>query len=165
MEHYRLREDEVVLYKGRVYLCKKKGVTDLILTNLHIVFVNKYKKLFSQEEITVYDYSIEDIKMYNGVPQIKTKNGITEVYLLDTEIEFRFESKKELILFVNTVNKLLTGESTIQKKAKEVRNAIDLVDETLGIDTVKATGNVLKNGVIGSIASSVSKVFGKNKKS
>ncbi|MBQ3494359.1 MAG: hypothetical protein IJA69_02985 [Clostridia bacterium] len=56
MENYNLRTDEVVLYKGNVILKNKKGTTELILTNINLVFINKYKKLFSKEEITVLEF-------------------------------------------------------------------------------------------------------------
>ena len=64
MENYNLRADEVVLYKGNVILKSKKGTTELILTNLNIVFINKYKELFSKEEVTVLEYPVGSIKIY-----------------------------------------------------------------------------------------------------
>lgn len=48
------------------------------------------------------------------------------------------------------------------------KTKVGLIDETLGINTVQATGNVLKNGIVGNIAGAFGKigksVFSKNKK-
>lgn len=167
MENYKLKADEVVLYKGDVVLTGKKGNTELIFTNINLVLINKYKKLFSKEEITVLEYPVNEIKIYEGVPQIKTKGSIAEIYLLETEIEIDFDSKMELHKFTNAANKLLTGETNVQKGAKKVKDAIGLVDDTLGINTVEATGNVIKNGLVGSITNSIGKIgslFNKKKK-
>ena len=49
MEHYDLEENEVVFYKGQVSQRNKKGTTEVVLTNINLVFINKYKKLFSKE--------------------------------------------------------------------------------------------------------------------
>lgn len=106
--------------------------------------------------------------MYEGAPQIKTKGHEVEVYLLEDEVNFEFESKMELHKFINASNKLLTGETSVQKGAKKVKDTIGLVDDTLGINTVQATGNVIKNGVVGSITGAIGKIgkslFGKDKK-
>ena len=168
MENYNLRTDEVVLYKGNVILKNKKGTTELILTNINLVFINKYKALFSKEEITVLEFPVHSIKMYEGEPQIKAKGHTVEIYLLESEVEIEFDAKMELHKFINATNKLLTGESSVQKGAKKVKDTIGLVDDTLGINTVQATSNVLKNGIVGNITGAIGKIgkslFNKNKK-
>ena len=168
MENYNLKADEVVLYKGSVILNNRKGTTELILTNTNLVFINKYKPLFSKEEVTILEHQIQSIKIYEGVPQIKSTANTVEIQLLEQEIEFEFYSKMELLKFTNATNKLLTGESTIQKGAKKVKDAIGLIDDTLGINTVESTTNVIKNGLIGSVSGVIGKIgkslFDKNKK-
>ena len=54
MENYNLGPNEVVLYKGDVKLKDTSGSTELILTNINLVFINKIKKLFSKEEFLFY---------------------------------------------------------------------------------------------------------------
>ncbi len=168
MENYKLRSDEVVLYKGDVILKNKKGTTELILTNINLVFINKHNDLFSKEEVTILEYPVHSIKMYEGIPQIKAKGDIVEIYLLETEIEVEFYSKIELYKFTNATKKLLTGESSAQRGAKKVKDAIGLVDDTLGINTVQTTGNLLKKGIFGNITGAIDKIgkslFNKNKK-
>lgn len=168
MENYKLRADEVVLYKGDVILKNKKGTTELILTNLNIVFINKYKELLSKEEITILEYPVHSIKIYEDVPQIKVNGNTVEIYLLETEIEFKFNSKTELHKFNSVAKKLLTGQTSVERVCKNVKNSIDLIDDTLGINTVQATGDVLKNGIVGNITGAIGKIgkslFNKNKK-
>lgn len=164
MENYKLKPEEVVFYKGDVTLKGKKGRTELIFTNLNLVLINKYKKLFSKEEITISEYPVHEIKMYEGVPQIKAKGSLVEIYMKETEIEIEFESRMETHKFINATNKFLTGETTVQKGAKKVKDAIGIVDDTLGINTVQATGNVIKNGIVGNITGAIGKIGGIFKK-
>lgn len=167
MENYKLRADEVVLYKGKVSLKGKKGSTELILTNINLVLINKYTPLFRKEEVTVLEHPVNTIKMYEGVPQVKTKDTTAEIYLLEKEIEVDFNSRMELHQFTNVVVKLLTGDDAVHRGAKKVKDSIALVDDTLGIDTVQTVGDVLKEGIVGSIAGALGKVgnlFNKNKK-
>lgn len=158
MENYNLRADEVVLYKGNVILKSKKGTTELILTNLNIVFINKYKELFSKEEVTVLEYPVGSIKIYEDIPQIKVNGNTVEIYLLETEIEFNFNSKTELYKFNCAAKKLLTGQTSAERMCKNVKNSIALIDDTLGINTVQATGDVIKNGIVGNITGAFGKI-------
>lgn len=156
------------MYKGNVILKDKKGETELVLTNINLVFINIKKKTFEKEEVTVLEYPVDSVKMYEGMPQIKFKGAAVEIYLLDREIEFEFLSKIEAMKFNSATTKLLTGTTAAQRNAKKVKETIELVDDTLGIDSVQATGNVIKNGIAGSIAGAFGKVgkalIGKNKK-
>ena len=167
MNNYKLRTDEVVLYKENVNLKNTQGNTTFILTNINLVLINETCET-TGNEITVLEYPINSIKIYEGKPHIRTKGTNAEIYLLETELEVEFKSKIELYKFTNATNKLLTGESTIRKGAKIIREAINIVDDALGINTVQATGNVIKNGVVGNIAGGVGKIgkslLTKNKK-
>lgn len=168
MENYKLREDEVLLYKGDIEMSDKKDNTQLLLTNINIVFITKTKKIFQEESVDVISFPIEDIKMYEGVPQVKTKSNNVEIYLKSGEKEFAFDSKNELHKFVSAINKLLTGKSGTERNAEKVKKAIDLVNDTLGIDVLKCSTNVTKNNLVGSIIGSIGKIgnalFNKKKK-
>ena len=158
MENYKLKSDEVVLYEGEVSLKGQKGSTDLILTNLNVVFINKYKRLFAKEEITVLEYPVNEIKIYKDIPQLKVKENSVQIYFFEGEEVIYFYSKKQMHSFCNQVQELLTGQTTAQRNAKKVKDTIALVDDTLGINTVEATGNVIKNGVVGSVGGVLGKI-------
>ncbi|MBR1985113.1 MAG: hypothetical protein IKA31_05160, partial [Clostridia bacterium] len=70
MKDYKLREDEVVLYKGKVKLEDFDGDTKFILTNINFVFITQG----NQENSTII-YPIHEVKIYEGVPQIKHKGN------------------------------------------------------------------------------------------
>lgn len=158
MENYKLREDEVVLFKKNVIVKDKKGTSELILTNLNVIAIIKNNEELPKEEVTVLVYPIQSIKMYEGKPQVKPNGKLVEIYLLETELEVEFFSKSDLHNFVNATNKLLTGKTIIQRGADKIKETIDVVDETFGINTVQATGNVLKNGITGNISNAFGKI-------
>ncbi|MBQ3158302.1 MAG: hypothetical protein IJB98_01265 [Clostridia bacterium] len=162
MDYYKLDSDEVVLYKGRVVLHGKNGTTELVLTNKNLVFVNMHE-FFTKEEVTVLEYPAKSIKVYEGEPQIKTKGKVTEIYLIETELELEFPSKNELHSFSGAVRKLLTGVTVAQKNAQKVKSSIDLVNEALGINTVQVVGDVIKNGVVAPLGNLGKALFNKKK--
>lgn len=151
MENYSLQSDESVIYKGDVSLIDKNGSTNMILTNLNIVLVTKNKKLFQKEEVEIETYPIEDIKIYDNVPQIKIEGDVVEIYFTSIEKKVRFYSKIELHKFVNAAVKLLTGKSMAKRGAEKIKSAVNLVDNTLGINTIDTVKNVIENGVTGTI--------------
>ena len=163
MKNYQLREDEVVLYKGNVTLVDKQIIAQLILTNLNIVFISN-----ENEDVNVLSYPADNIKMYQGVPQIKVKGNNAEIYLLSTEIELKFDSKIELHKFDSAALKLLTGKTAAERCADKVKTAInkgyEFADETLGIESKQMVGNAIKNGGIKKSANVVGGIFGKFKK-
>lgn len=161
MENYKLGEDEVPLYQGNVSLCNVKGTTELILTNLNVVFITKRRKLFSQDEVSVISHSVSDIKIYQEMPQIRPKGSDVEIFFKTEEVKFSFYSKSELKLFMNEALKLFTGKSGTERKAEKVKSTIALVDDTLGVDSVGAVGKFVKNGVVGSLTGMIGKI-GKN---
>lgn len=158
MENYKLKDDEVVLYKGGVKLKNKKESLELILTNKNLVLLNKDNELLSENETTVLEYPVNLIKMYEDMPQIRTKGKTAEIYLKGAEIEVEFTSIMELHKFTSIAKKLLTGESSTQRGAKKVKETIALVDDTLGIDIVQATGDLIKKDIVGGITGAFDKI-------
>jgi len=144
MEHYTLKENEVVLYKGDT-TCKElpSAKIQLILTNLFFILIIKTKKLFSKEEISVEKYPIENIKFYNDKPQINQDGTKVEIYMNSGEQTLIFSSKNEAHKFVNKSLDLLTGKSLFQRTADKAKKAVSVVDDTFGIDTVDAVKTVL----------------------
>lgn len=163
MRDYQLQTNEVVFYKGDVTLKEKKGATELIFTNLNIVFITRLKKFLKDEEITVEIFPITDIKVYNNQPQIKYKGNLVEIYFLNTEKEIVFCSKIELHKFINSTTNFFTGKTKVERGAEKIKNAIGLVNDTLGVDSVNMVGNVVKDGVIGKVTGVVGKLFKKKK--
>lgn len=163
MENYKLAEDEVVLYKGVVTQKKSQVESELILTNLNIVFITKYETLEEKQVcVNVEKYPVADIKIYKEEPQIKTKGLAVEIYLLTTEIEFIFKSLLELRKFIKQAVNLLTGKTKAERMSEKIKNSIGLINETLDVDCVELVGNLIKNtSVVKGVGSTVGKI-GKN---
>ena len=139
---YNLGANEVVLYKGEITMLGKQQTVKLVLTNENIVFGGVNQDNHNEEV-----YSINSIKMYKGVPQIIIKGHNVELYLTTKVIEFSFIKKSELLKFRNAAIELLTGKTKVERGAEKVKGAIHLIDDTLNIDIVKATGNLISTNV------------------
>ncbi|MBQ7797760.1 MAG: hypothetical protein IJ371_01400 [Clostridia bacterium] len=171
MKNYELSSNEVVLYKGDVTPVEDKGAIRLILTNLNIVFITTHKKFFGKEEIDVESYPVGEIKIYNGVPQLKVQGNIVEIYLLTDEKEIKFSSKSEIHKFINEATNLLTHKTKLERCAEKVKKTINLVKDTIGEDNINAIKNATKDGKIVTTAKAISKgagiisgIFNKKKK-
>lgn len=161
MDNFTLEANETILYRREGRLVNKNenlvGVlttntqNELILTNLQLIFIKKTKKLFSSEEVEVEMYPIEEIKFYNNIPQIIQNNTCVDIYLLNEEKTFDFHSRIEAHKFINKAHELLTGKSISTRGADKVKGAVNLIDSTLGINSVDTVKNVVENGVLGTI--------------
>ncbi len=169
MERYHLQPNEVVLFKGHVTKNNEykeatvvnpfssSPITELLLTNLNIVLTSIDKKMFAKEDINIEIFPLSEIKIYNGIPQIKQSNTFVELYLMSKELYFNFESIFDATKCVQAVRKVLTGKSLPARSAEKVKKGIELVDDTLGINTVDTVKNVLENGVSGKFLSGFKK--------
>ena len=147
MKNYELSVDEVVLYKGNVIPLDTKGETQLILTNLNIVFITERKKFLAKDEIDVEVYPVDDIKIYKNIPQVKVENdNIVEIYLTRTEKELQFLNNDETKKFFREVKNLLIPKTKFEKCVEKVKDTIQIVDETLGIDSVDMVKSAVKDG-------------------
>lgn len=160
MEYYNLREDESVLYIGEAYKIKQ-----VILTNLNLITVI-VKKPYSKKSPLIDIYPVDKIKIYKDVPQIKTNDCTAEIYLTTKELKLTFFSKGELNKFVNAAFELITGKDAFSRNTDKVKNAVDAVDNSLGINTIETVKNVVENGVSGSLLGFLGKkAYGLSKKS
>lgn len=114
--NYTLQPNESIIMKsGRItHGGLMIGYTDeLVLTNLNIILIEK--GVFGNVKNIKY-FPINQIKVYNGKPQViltKQQNGFPkmEVYLLNGQDAFGFESKKEAEKWINNINQLFSGTS------------------------------------------------------
>lgn len=155
MEHYSLQANESVIYKNKGRLLNKSNKKlesdiELVLTNLYLVFIKIRKKVFS-EQVEIEGYPIEEIKIYNELPQIKQDATCVVIYLTSGEKTVELFSRMEVRKFINCAYELLTGETQMTRGAGKVKNAIGLVDDALGIDTVGTIQSVVENGIVGTL--------------
>ncbi|MGN1212417.1 MAG: hypothetical protein ACI4TZ_00050 [Christensenellales bacterium] len=164
MKHYDLKEDEVVLYKGKISFADRHTNTQLVLTNYSIVFITITSEIGEKETAETEVYLTADVKNYKGIPQIKSTANNVEIFFKSTEKEFVFETKNELHKFVSELNKLLTGKTGAERNAEKFKSAIGLVNDTLGVDIVQTANNLIQNGFGGSLGKIGKSLFNKKKK-
>jgi hypothetical protein len=157
MDDYSLQSNEVVLYKGEAHFAHNKARSELLLTNINIVIITKTKKMFSKEQVDLQTFPVDGLKIYNDVPQAKRDDCTVELYHVTAEITLEFDTKSEARKFVDAVYKLATGKSKPERGANKFKGAVNLVDNTLGVDTLGAIKNVVENGVVYSILGGVGK--------
>ena len=151
MLDYKLREDEVVLYKGFVTLTDTGETKQLLLTNLNLVFISKYKKLNADTEVFVDTMPVGEIKIYQEEPQIKVKGTSVEIYFLTKEIEFNLATKSDLHKFMHEIKDLLSGKTKQEIKAEKkekTKNILGYSGKFMGtVIANKLTGGTILGGI------------------
>lgn len=115
---------------------------ELILTDLHIVLVSK--GAFGNTK-GIQTFPLNQIKIFNGQAQVllgKTSGGYPQldVYFLNGQESFGFESKKEAVKWIANINKLITGnEGEVDTSPSIAIPGVEYVAETLKgtMDTFK----------------------------
>lgn len=142
MFNYTFTAEEVLLTKGSIFLTNENKKAELYLTNLFITVITTLES-DNGEIYNKQAYSVNEIKIYKGTPQIK-RNGLSfEIYFTTDVLAFKFEDKKSANNFMNEAITLLTEKSFAQRKADMVKNVVDVIDKTFGIDTVGSIKNAI----------------------
>lgn len=79
------------------------------------------------------------------------------MYFTNQEYSFSLPSKLEAVKFHNKIMELLTGKSMSIRNSKKFKSAVNIVDDTLGIDSLGTVTSVLQNGVKGTIFNGINK--------
>ena len=151
-----LLEDEVVLYNGEATSNEYKGNLKITLTSLQIV-VEKEKGIFKKEIELLETIALEDIKTYNDVVQIKQKGTSAEIQTKTKNIAFNFSGLIEARKFVGKAIDASTGTTLAKRSSDKVKTALDLTDDTLGLDTRGTIKSVLEQGIKGTLINGIKK--------
>lgn len=151
-----LLEDEVVLYNGEATSSEYKGNLKITLTSLQIV-VEKEKGIFKKEIELLDAIALEDIKTYNDVVQIKQKGTSAEIQTKAKNITFTFSGLIEARKFVGKAIDASTGTTLAKRSSDKVKSALDLTDDTLGVDTRGTIKSVLEQGIKGILINGIKK--------
>ena len=164
MRNYKLKEDEVVLYKGKAYRnTKGRKIAEVLFTNLFFVVEIENDSLVGEGDSEIFAYPIEEIKIYKGKLQIIRKDAQVEVYAKSGEEYLEFLSKAEAKKFVDKAWEEITNKTKTQRRIDKVKETVDYVDETFGIDTIQITKDVITNKKQSHIAEEVITDNGENK--
>ena len=156
METIALLEDEVVLYNGEATSTVYKGNLKITLTS-HQIVVEKEKGLFKKEIELLDTIALEDIKTYNDVVQIKQKGASAEIQTKTKNITFNFSGLIEARKFVGKAIDASTGTTLAKRSSDKVKSALDLTDDTLGLDTRGTIKSVLEQGIKGTLINGIKK--------
>ena len=156
METIALLEDEVVLYNGEATSNVYKGNLKITLTS-HQIVVEKEKGLFKKEIELLDTIALEDIKTYNDVVQIKQKGASAEIQTKTKNITFNFSGLIEARKFVGKAIDASTGTTLAKRSSDKVKSALDLTDDTLGLDTRGTIKSVLEQGIKGTLINGIKK--------
>ena len=158
MNNYEIDNDEVILYEGRVGYNKNYIDVEFKLTSKKIIF-EKQKVLIKKTKELIDIVPLNKIKVYNDSVQIKQKMNELQVQTLDKNFSIyangMLEAKKIITKIIDTV----TGTTMSKRGSQKISGAIDLVDETLGLNTRDTVKGVLEKGIKGTLINGI-----KNKK-
>ena len=156
METIALLEDEVVLYNGEATSNEYEGNLKMTLTS-HQIVVEKEKGLFKKEIELLDTIALEDIKTYNDVVQIKQNGASAEIQTKTKNITFNFSGLIEARKFVGKAIDASTGTTLAKRSSDKVKSALDLTDDTLGLDTRGTIKSVLEQGIKGTLINGIKK--------
>ncbi|MFR1758443.1 MAG: hypothetical protein ACLSX2_01985 [Christensenellaceae bacterium] len=156
MGNYELLADEVVLYEGAVTSKNYKGTLQLTLTSQKIIF-EKENGVFKKERGLIDILPLETVKVYNGAAQVKRKGNTVEVQTIDKNIVIVFAGVLEARKFISNAVNAVTGTTLAHRSSDKIKDAFNIVDDTLGIDIRGTIRGFLENGVKGTIINGTGK--------
>lgn len=156
MNNYELSADEVILYDGLVRSSIEKGALNLILTSVKLIF-EKEKGLIKKERELVDTIMLEDIKFYNGEAQVNVKGAVVTIQTIQKNIVVNFTGMIEAKKFAGKIVNAVTGTTLAKRGSNKIKGAMDIVDETFGVDSRGAIKGLVENGIKGTIINGIAK--------
>jgi len=154
MARYNLLPNESIIIKEENILhggLMASYTNELILTNMNLVLISK--GAFGNVK-GIQTFPLKQIKIFNGKAQVllgKTRGGYPQidVYFSNGQEGFGFQQKKEAIMWIDTINKIVTGNSVeVDVSPIMAIPGVEYIAETLKgtMDTFKgAYGIKIKN--------------------
>ena len=156
MGNYELQADEVILYEGIATSKEYKGSLQLTLTSGKMIF-EKEKGIFKKERELVDTISLENIKIYNNEAQIKQKGADVTIQTVEKNIPLSFSGILDARKFTGKIIDAVTGTTLAKRSSNKIKDAFNMVDDTLGLDTRGTIKGVLENGVKGTLLNGIKK--------
>ncbi len=154
--NFTLQADEVILYEGEVRSKDYDGSLILTLTSQKFVIEQETGILKKVREM-IQEINLSDVKIYNGTAQVKQRGSNVDIQTIPKNFTFEFSSLLEARKFTSKIIDTVT-ESTVAKRVSDkTKNAFELVDDTLGLDTRGTIKNVLEQGLVGTVFKGIGK--------
>ena len=156
MENYELIDDEVALYEGVVTSKNYKGTLQLTLTSQKIIFEREHG-LFKKERELIDILPLDSVKVYNNAAQVKQKGNTVELQTVGKNVPIVFSGMLDARRFTAKTIEAVTGTSAARRASNKIKDAINLVDDTLELDTKGTIKGILENGVMGTVIHGIGK--------
>lgn len=156
MGNIELQADEVILYEGAVSTNNHKGNLLITLTSQKIV-LEREKGIFKKERELVDSLLLEEVKYYNDAPQIKQKGSAVDVQTSSENITITFSGIIEARKFTGKIVDAVTGTTLAKRVSDKTKDAFNMVDDALGLDTRGTIKGILEKGVKGTILTGIGK--------
>lgn len=150
MSNIKLNDDEVVLYEGTVGFKGKPGNQLLTLTSQKMVF-EKETGVFKKEREIVNEIELHTVKFYHDAAQIKQRGAEVDMQTTVGNFTLVFAGMFEARKFTNKVLEAVTDMTLLKRGATNVKNTIETVDDTLGVDTRGTVKGFFEQGLKGLI--------------
>lgn len=156
MANYELQPEEVILYEGTAACKAYKGTLLVTLTSKKMVF-EKEKGLFKKERELIDMIPLKSVKFYNDAAQIKQKGSEVEVQTVEKNLTIIFSGMLEARKFTGKIVDAVTGTTLAKRSSNKIKDAFNMVDDTLGLDARGTIKGVLEKGVKGTILNGIGK--------
>lgn len=154
--NYEINVDEVILYEGVIGFSKQNKNIKFILTSKKMIFEREVG-IFKKKKELIDVIPLEKIKIFNGEVQIKQNFSKLEIQTIDRNISIFFSNIIEAKKVNTKLVDMLTKTTTAKREAEKVKGAIDLIDDTLGIDTRGVIKGITENGIKGTLINGIIK--------
>lgn len=154
--NFTLQVNEVVLYEGEVESKDYKGKLILTLTSQKFV-IERESGIFKKTRELVQEINLSDVKIYNGVAQVKQSGSNVDIQTVSKNFTFKFSGLLEARKFTSKIIDAVTESTVAQRVSDKAKDAFEIVDDTLGLDTRATVKNILEQGLIGTIFNGSSK--------
>ena len=135
--NYQIEEDEVILYEGEVrYKAESNRIVKTVftLTSKRMIFEQE-KGFFKKQKELLDIICIDDIKIFNDELQCKQKLNELQIQTIKKNFSIIFDGFLEAKKVNTKILNAVTGTTIAKRGANKVKGALDLVDETFGIET------------------------------
>lgn len=143
MTKVKMMPDEVILFDGQANSKEYNGNLLITLTSKRII-IEKIVDTKSNDFLYIDEFLLSNIKIYKDKVQVRNKVGQVDIQTIEKNLTFSFKNilnaRKFTVLIINT----LTNTTTLTRNAEKIIQVIDVVDETLKIDTRQCAKNILQ---------------------
>lgn len=143
---YELEKEEVQLFTANVMCKQYKGRLELILTSKKII-LKRNRGLLRKEAEVLTILLLSDIKVYDEKIQVKQKGREVIIQSISQDYILNFDgiipAKKFCVELINVT----TGTTMLKRGTEKIKEVMDVVDNTLEIDTKGMARSILQNGI------------------